>query len=171
MSQFDWLGQIPHPEAKTSNKVPEVVEYEKPKTEGYDERGVSYKQFSKKQEGGSYVKVPQLTRFYSLLYQNIASGNQTAARTNANTTVFYCTHIQIDHEIDADCAIIIYDDNTNNARYRAVMSKDEAGQHLTLDLTNCPREFAGSNIIINFSAAVAATKYVHIQLFGWEEEK
>jgi hypothetical protein len=139
----------------------------------YDDVGVSFKNYSKDLRGSSYILKRQLTRFYSYALSNSAAGNATIARSNKATHTFYCSGILFQASVNPlslSTYIDIRDGSATEPRAR-IFTWTAAGvaNYIWLDLSSCPRKFV-NDIVIHFNAALALTDFVHIELFGWDEE-
>ena len=176
---------IPPEEWANSQKVadlnaptPEPLQPVKENVSTYEDKGTSYKGYSRKQTGtDTFTKIPQQTRFYSVQYSNAAAGaTGTAARANKETHNFYATsiYIQLHGTWGATTDyFVIYDDNANNPKFIRYLPEhtqpaDSKSEYILLD--NCPREFTG-DFVFQFFGGIGAAEFIGITLFGWEEEK
>lgn len=150
--------------------VPQVIQPEKEDVTTYQDKGIQYKGYARKRTGaGNYTTIPQETRFYSYKIQNTAAGTHTITRPNSATHNFYCTTIVIESQgLTQPTMMTLFDDNTNNPRFRVYGDNQET--HYTIPLRDCPRLFGG-NIVLTDDTGVGALSYFHILLLGWDEEK
>ena len=142
--------------------------------EQYPDRGVKYSGYAKKELGsGSYTRIRQQTKFYSLLLQGVGAGSHTYTRDNSTKTTFYCTKIVITHygvsifPMETRISDVLSGNAAIKFQYYPIKGEDK----LFVDLSDCPREFSGDSFDFYTQSSIGAADYMHFQLFGWIEDK
>ena len=174
MGQFDWLGQVPPPQAKqAADKVLSTPAAQKQPEPTYDDRGVAYRGYAKKKVGeNQWILVPQSTRFFSTKIQNTAGFNNVVSRVDSDKKVFFCTKVFVTfHNVSSfpmDCRIS--DVKASSASTRVQFYPYAADGALIFDFSDSPREFRGDSFDFYTDATLGATEWIAFQLFGWDED-
>jgi hypothetical protein len=138
----------------------------------YEDRGIQYKGYSKIAMGlGEFKLKKQETRFYYFVHDDTSGTQLNIPRSNKITHNFYCTGITLSWRegiLGAYKYLIIYDGNTNNARFAIWLPPGTASTQF-IDMSNCPRMFSG-DIISTVPGAFAVGNGVLITLTGFDEE-
>lgn len=180
MGQFDWLGQVPPPPKEkvgaSSVKLLEVPKGETKPQPQYEDKGVAYRGYSKKQiADGQYSLAPQGTRFFSTKINNTAGFDNLVSRTNASTKIYYATTIIVEWSIASGIFpfyVILADYENGVAKTRYITYIFSTGQNrAVIDLTSCPREFRGTDFVITTQSTLGASDHIHFLVYGFEEDK
>lgn len=135
----------------------------------YEDVGVSFKGYSKTALNGNEFRLnKQTTRFYScLIPTGSAAGTYTFARVNLPEK-FYATCCQIDCSTSTSpTTIIVYDGVVANPRMKFIAGAYDF--HYSIDF-NAPKEFSGTQILINIDAQVSPIGgFIHLCFYGWQE--
>lgn len=144
----------------------------------YEDTGVKFRGYAKAPvtgQTGTFVLKPQGTRFLSQELNNVAAGSHGYTRPN-NTKNFYCTGIFIQYSPLGVCPFNIYISDIINgtANIRFVYTEYNPAvyqQGIFIDLSSCPRPFYGNGIDLYTSVNLGAGDRIHIEMFGFDEEK
>lgn len=153
-----YLGNPANTSAQIINQIP-----------NFENPGVRYQGYCKIDKGnGSFELRQQQTRFYSLKFGNTGVFDNSFARSQPSKK-FYAATISIDYDADSSpLQVTIYDGAIANPKFRCYL--DLGAGHFSIDLSNCPRQFAGSTIIISTDATLGGAHFINVNLFGWEED-
>ena len=142
----------------------------------YDDKGISYKGYSKKKISGSdYQLDPQFPRRISWLLSNSSAGsNLTSNRPNWETKKLYITGIQFHWKLTSGifpAQVHIADvDQFGGAVVKCIQYFLQTGeQNIFLDLKDHPIEFKGKLFDIYTQMSISASDQLQVQIFGWEE--
>lgn len=141
----------------------------------YDDRGISYKKYSKILTGNKQYKLKiQDTRFYFI---GIVAGQKDnyTPRTDYSRVNFYARTFIITYRVAADCFFTVYDNNSANPKFRIPLLIG-SGQ-IVINFHDSPRSFEQQNFLITSTTLagadyfLAGTEIIAINAFGWDEEK
>jgi len=154
------------------SKVTNEVNKELVQIPPYEDQGISYRGKYKVQTGdNAYELKGQQTRWYHL--GATAIGTTTFTRANKDTTRFYCTKIVVSSYGKGGFGVNAYetlgDLNGTHVSVKFTYQPVVSGEHIVVDLTDCPRVFDGDFTIYKYSAGGA--EYTSMALYGWEEQK
>lgn len=141
----------------------------------YEDSGVRYQGYYKKNLGsGNYEIRKQTTRFYSLIIASGAFGSNLINRKNVDKN-FFCTKAVIQfHGLSSFSATLaqmhIADVKGTNATTRFYFFPTHADGEMTMDFSDCPRLFQGEQFDFYCQYSLAASEFIIISLYGWEED-
>lgn len=144
----------------------------------YEDTGVRYEGYSKqKKNAEEYLLKKQTTRYASILANNSSpSQDNKVTRADNATKNFFCTGLFLQATASGIspsyiqvCDVI---NGVSNVRFNwYYMSPTYREDGIYFDFSALPRPFLGDQINIKVQTALGAGDYVHVELFGFDEEK
>lgn len=148
--------------------VTNITEQQVQQIPNYEDQGVKYQgKYKTQQSQNTYELRAQRPRFYNMLLRNTgAVFDFTFPLVKPQT--FYGKVIVLSWYVGSSpYEITIYDDVAANPRFRIYLPLGSGT--LVIPCDDCPRSFAGTNILVSITASLAGAEFVNISLLGWDE--
>jgi hypothetical protein len=138
----------------------------------YDDAGISFKGYSKKNVGGgNYQLTPQVRRIQRAFIVGAVATTTTITRVEPDKRFYAASmHVSCNSSGTTPIYISIYDGNSASSALKAIVLITQTSNQFDFDFLNSPREFLSPNIFVSLgSAMTGANDVVDIQLIGWSE--
>ncbi len=137
----------------------------------YDDRGVSFKVYSKTLRGdGSYELNPQIRRLQNARIGGAVTTSTSGTRIDTKKS-FYCAGIHVGFKSTNPQIFVSMYDGSSAASTLKFDFLIFAGQNqFFIDFSNSPREFLSPNLFMNLSGALGGVDdFVEVIMIGWAE--